>query len=95
MKSKLFLPGEKIGKLTIICLDHIEEKYVGKINKKQNEEYYKCKCECGNECVKSKKYLKCKKYKIEKNCGCLIKKEIKVGDKIGNFEVIKLHHIKH
>lgn len=53
------MPGERYGKLTIIGYSHTDEK---------KRKHFKCKCDCGNECVKLG-------YSIKnggtKSCGCM------------------------
>ena len=50
MSRILFEEGQRFGRLTIICLDHIKTQQQKKIiNKKEylsnrNYEFYKCKC---------------------------------------------------
>ena len=51
------LTGQVFGRLTVIGLDH----------RKNGHAYYKCKCECGNECVVYSYNLK---NGNTKSCGC-------------------------
>lgn len=74
MKSKILEPGQKFNRLTVIKLDHIETKTIG--TKRPficNKEYYLCKCDCGNECIKEKILLQ---NGYSKSCGCLHKETI-------------------
>ena len=59
------ITGNKYGKLTALYLDH-RNKYV-KNNKTLVKSYWKCKCECGKECVVELTQLTCGK---TKSCGC-------------------------
>lgn len=58
------LPNEKYGMLTVLELDHIS---VHPINQRKAE-HYKCKCDCGNECVKPRRVLSLPS--ATRNCGC-------------------------
>lgn len=80
--------GNKYGKLEVISFSH-------KI--KSNRQYgyiyyYNCKCECGNECIKSENYLNSTKIKSELSCGCATKlahsKFGSVKDNFPNLEKI-------
>lgn len=53
--------GERFDRLEIIS--YIGQKQSGKVKQK----YYLCKCDCGNYCQRSKKYLHSKTYA---SCGC-------------------------
>lgn len=74
MSRILFKEGQRFGRLTIICLDHIKTQQQKKIiNKKEylskrNYEFYKCKCDCGKEKIVSKQ---CLLNGDTKSCGCL------------------------
>lgn len=70
-KSKLLEKGQRFGKLTIMKLDHIKC-YISPSGKRSNREYYKCKCDCGNEVISLKTDLKVGKII---SCGCSHKKE--------------------
>ena len=52
------ITGNKYGRLTVIGFDH----------QKGNRTYWKCKCDCGNECVRRKDTLTDKK--TISSCGC-------------------------
>lgn len=56
------------GKLTVICLDRIEQKYY-KCNNGQvrNIQYWKCQCECGNISFVDRASITSKRIK---SCGC-------------------------
>lgn len=58
--------GRKIGKLLVVELDHYD-----KIAQKY---YYKCKCDCGNECIVFRNYLLTSHVK---SCGCNLTKNQK------------------
>lgn len=60
--NKLDLIGKRSGKLEVV-------EYVGK---KEGYDYYKCKCDCGNEILVVRGSLLQKK---TKSCGCLIKEK--------------------
>lgn len=59
------LRGQKFGRLTAI-------QFAYKCNKIY---YYKCVCECGKECVKSRGYLIYESSSIHKSCGCWRKEQ--------------------
>lgn len=69
--------GEVIHKLTIVGLDRIVKipKYKKKDGSPRTKCYWKCKCECGNICVKSGDVLNNKKRNF--SCGCYRSKRIK------------------
>ena len=69
MKTVQLKFGERFGKLKVIKLHHIE-----KDKRNRNIEYYLCRCDCGNECIINKIYLKTKE---TKSCGCLKKENMK------------------
>lgn len=54
------LIGERFGILTVVDFDHKEGK---------GNYFYKCICDCGNECVKRLSYLK-RTNRGRKSCGC-------------------------
>ena len=66
--------NKKFGKLTVISFDHKEPYSYSNGNKKGYTYYYKCLCECGNECVRRRDSLI---YKHSESCGCLIKENFK------------------
>ena len=68
-KSKLLEKGQKFGRLTVIELDHVEHT-IDNSGKTCNKEYYKCVCECKNEVIVLKDYLK---NGHKRSCGCLHK----------------------
>ena len=57
------LIGQRFGKLKVIKLEKTEPTKQGK-----NYYFYRCKCDCGNECIVNKIYLKRGQ---TKSCGCL------------------------
>lgn len=70
---KLFA-GQKFNKLTVIKLDHIEDKIFNSSNYKSGKrvlhlEYYLCKCDCGKETIVEKSHLR-KNVNATKSCGC-------------------------
>ncbi len=81
--KKQVLIGEKYSLLTVIKLERVI-KYT-----KQNTEFYRCKCECGNEIVVDASRLRTGK---KKHCGC---KELKyldlTGEKYGQLTVLGLN----
>lgn len=66
-KSELLQAGEKYNRLTVLGLDHIETRQ-RKNGQNSNIEYYKCKCDCGNEVLVQKA---CLKNNHVQSCGCL------------------------
>lgn len=75
-KSQRFedLTGKRFGKLNVMKYSHKE------YNKKLHNHifYYLCKCDCGNEIIKSDRYLK---YTKTPSCGCYGLKKIKEVNK--------------
>lgn len=67
IKSTLLQSGQKFNRLTIIKLDHIKEYISPKRKLKQSQEFYICKCDCGNECIVMKQSLLNNR---TKSCGC-------------------------
>lgn len=57
------LRGKKLGRLTVVDFSH-------KGGKNGRTYYYKCLCDCGNECVKGSWYLLDNKAAPHKSCGC-------------------------
>lgn len=53
----------RFGRLFVLDFDH-------KGGTDGRTYYYKCKCDCGNECIKSSGYLLDSKYAPHKSCGC-------------------------
>ena len=85
MGAFIDLTGKKINRLTVI----------GKGAKHGKEWYWKCRCECGNECEVSGSSLRAGR---TKSCGCLKKESDKkpkgnvidlVGQKFNKLTVIK------
>lgn len=72
-KSKLLVEGQKFNKLTIVKLDHIEEKQYKKHS--FHLEYYLCRCECGQEKIILKNQIT---GGYVKSCGCLLKSKEKI-----------------
>ncbi len=73
MKTEEFI-GLKFGKLTVI-------EFTGKRDSAKRP-IFKCKCDCGNECIKPSYYLTGNK---NPNCGCL---DI-IGQKFGSLTVLE------
>lgn len=79
MKKKIELKtGDRFGKLSVVCLDHIK-KYTSPKGINQFKEYYLCVCDCGRTKITQKQ---CLLYGGCKSCGCLeyanqISKEVK------------------
>ena len=69
-KLKQLQKGEKFGRLTVIELDHIEQKPIslGKYKTIRTKQYYCFQCECGNICIKEKNSVKSGN---TQSCGCL------------------------
>lgn len=64
--STINLTGKKFGKLLVLGLDH--KKRVNYQNGRQRTTYFwKCKCECGNEVIRSGNSLR---GNYTKSCGC-------------------------
>lgn len=68
--------GQKFNRLTVIKLDHIEDRiYNSKYEKSGKRilhlEFYLCKCDCGNETVVEKSHLR-KKVDATESCGCML-----------------------
>lgn len=59
------LRGHKFGRLTATQFAYKRNKIY----------YYKCLCECGKECVKSRGYLIYESSSIHKSCGCWRKEQ--------------------
>ena len=61
------LIGKRYGKLEVVELDRVEPRIVN--GKKSGKKYfYKCKCDCGNECVVNSQNLG----RNTNSCGCLM-----------------------
>lgn len=59
------LRGRKFGRLTAVQFAY-----------KRNKNYfYKCVCECGKECIKSRDYLLYESSSVHKSCGCWRKEQ--------------------
>ena len=69
MAKLIDLTGQKIDKLTVI----------EKAPSRARHNYWKCKCDCGNECEVSSEYLK--KVNLPRDCGCSKKKNILLKEK--------------
>lgn len=59
------LRGRRFGRLTVVQFSYKRNKIY----------YYKCVCECGKECVKSRGYLVYESSSNHKSCGCWRKEE--------------------
>lgn len=73
--NKKLLEGQKFNKLTVIKLDHIEDRVYNCNRSKSGKrtlhlEYYLCKCDCGKETVVEKSHLR-KKVDATESCGCI------------------------
>lgn len=88
MAKLIDLTGKKFDKLTVLEKAPSRKRHV----------YWKCKCDCGNIIERSSEYLK--KENLPRNCGCSLKKNIKIkekekrenyliGKKFGKLTVIK------
>ena len=68
MKYRKINAGDKFGKLTVLEFVRKDENY---------KEFYRCKCDCGNETI-------CEKWNLlsgcVRSCGCLIGKKCKHGE---------------
>ena len=74
------LIGQKYGKLTIInFIGSQKDKY------QKSKKIWKCKCECGNECIVSQSRLISRK---NQSCGCSRRLDLS-GKKFGKLTVIK------
>ena len=85
-EKEKFAPGTKFGKLTIIKFAYM----------KNGQQYYQCKCECGNEKIIMGHSLETKH---TQSCGCLKHtptpaKIIEQGMKFGKLTVIKFAYTK-
>lgn len=87
MAKLIDLTGQKFDKLTVIEKAPSRSRHV----------YWKCKCDCGNECEVSGEYLK--RLNLPRDCGCSKAKNIKlkrkterqnhlVGKKFGKLIVV-------
>lgn len=70
--------GQKFNHLTVIKLDHIEDRvYKSKYQKSDKRilhlEFYLCKCDCGKETIVEKSHLR-KKVDATESCGCIAAK---------------------
>ena len=79
-KNTIDLTGKRFGKLVVIELNHKTQKTLANGNKKSNY-YWKCKCDCGKEVIKSGDSLR---RGHTKSCGCIRikKKTIKEESKL-------------
>lgn len=73
--NKKLLEGQKFNKLTVIKLDHIEDRVYNCNRSKSGKrvlhlEYYLCKCDCGKETVVEKSHLR-KNVDATISCGCV------------------------
>ena len=73
-KSTPLQAGQKFGRLTVVKLDHTK-KYIHKSGIKEVQEFYLCKCDCGNETVVRKNMLK-NGYTL--SCGCVNREKAKL-----------------
>lgn len=87
VKSTPLKSGRRFSKLTVMWLERTENK------NNKNFEYYRCKCDCGNEIVAFKGNLT---NDNTKSCGCLVGRPeipLKKGTRFGNLVVIELNRI--
>ena len=80
MKPITSLVGRRYGRLVVLSLDHIRKRPSGAKGPK-NYFYWKCKCDCGNECTVVRNNLSSG---ATRSCGCLGKEHprgIKKGNK--------------
>lgn len=73
-KSTPLQAGQKFNRLTVVKLDHTK-KYIHKSGIKEVQEFYLCKCDCGNETVVRKNMLK-NGYTL--SCGCVNREKAKL-----------------
>lgn len=64
----LDLIGQTFGRLTVLDLDHKEQKYNTKGIKDGFKYFYKCQCICGKQCIVDRNSLR---FKRTQSCGCL------------------------
>lgn len=83
------LTGKKYGRLTVVNLDHKEQRIVK--NKKYGQKYYYlCQCECGNyKVVESCQLINGK----TKSCGCYKKEIIKTVNKKHGLRNTRIYKI--
>lgn len=87
MTNYIDLTGKRFGKLTVIKLDHKEQRYYK--NKKSGFYYYwLCKCDCGNYKVINREKLNSGN---TKSCGCL-HKEIMTIHGLSNSRLYRIYN---
>lgn len=74
-KNIKLVAGQKFNHLTVIKLDHIEDRVYNSKNEKSGKrtlhlEFYLCKCDCGKETIVEKSHLR-KKVDATESCGCI------------------------
>ena len=74
------LTGKRFGKLVVLGLDHKDIR---------GKTYWSCKCDCGNETIKSRSSLVTGGVE---SCGCLNHKDL-TGMRFGRLTVLDLDHI--
>lgn len=87
MKSIKLTEGQKFGKLTIIEYHHTEKRTYP--SRTINYEYYKCRCDCGNEILACKQNLK---RGDTRSCGCLQREHIRNLNLMHGLGHTRLHN---
>ena len=85
--ARLDLKNQKFGKLTALCVDHIEHKEPKKLG---TIIYWKCKCDCGNFVVASVARLR---NGDTKSCGCYQIERVKEANTKHGKSKTKIHYI--
>lgn len=91
-KSTPLQTGQKFGRLTVVKLAHTK-KYIHKSGIKEVQEFYLCKCDCGNETVVRKNMLK-NGYTL--SCGCLNREKARLSGldkKTHGFSKLRIYRI--
>ena len=78
------LTGKKYGKITVLSFDHKDQ-----TKSRYSQYFWKCKCDCGNECVVRRGHLKSGKIQ---SCGCLLNRIGKNSPSFGGYEEIPLSY---
>lgn len=84
--SKELVPGTKLGRLTIISLDHVDKRW---------RRFYLCECECGNYKVIQGSLMLSGN---TKSCGCLaieVKKNKRISENHSELTAIILGYKRH
>ena len=69
MQKLIDITGNRYGKLTVLCFDHMGYRKNGK-----SRSYWKCQCDCGNIVVLRKDEF-IYPYSKTKSCGCWHREE--------------------